>query len=202
MPGLQVAVLDGMMLQLDKYGSVLIRVNGRPAPRMLSRQANAGMISLYLQSPAISSLLYAGLRLTSHFGHGHVEIAFYETTENVTCYAVRNIVRSNIDRLRLNRSFSNLKILTENDEIALVEQVLLKLRSLGIVARFASPSECILLAVSPSLLLRKQKGLAIEALQRKYRRIENRLFKEPKVSNVKSEAFKEVACKSLCHSEV
>lgn len=174
MPQLRVAILDGETLQFDEYGPVRIRVNARPAPCSLDSKANAGMISLFLVSPGISRLLYAFMRLTSHFGFGHVEIAFYEAQDQVTFFAVRNILRSNINRLRLNQNFGSLKFSSDDDEIVLLKRVIDKLNALGIKTSFASPGECVALAVTQSLLVPKQRNLATEALRRKYRRIEKK----------------------------
>jgi hypothetical protein len=184
LPKLRVAILDGNRLELEKYGSVRVRVNARPAPTALDSEAKAGMISLYMVSPGIPSLLYAFIRLTSHFGCGHVEIAFYETQDNVTLFAVRNILRSNIDRLKLNQMFGSLRFSSEDDEIVLLERVINKLNSLGFTASFASPDECVSLALIPSLLAPRQRNLATDSLRRKYRRIEKKLTRERNLRNV------------------
>jgi hypothetical protein len=183
MPKLRVAILDGETLQFDEYGEVRIHVNARPSPKASDSEARAGMISLYLESPGISSLLYTFIRLTSHFGYGHVEIAFYEANDRVTFFAVRNILRSNLDRLRLNQYFVGLKFSSDDDEIILLRGMLHKLNSLGIKASFATPDECVSLAVNPSLLVPKQRNLATEALRRKYRRIERKLVTDRNVPN-------------------
>jgi hypothetical protein len=183
LPALHVAILDGETLQVDKYSSVKIRVNARPTPKALDSEAKAGMISLYLVSPGISSQLYAFMRLTSHFGYGHVEIAFYEIHGKVTVFAVRNILRSNIDCLRLNQTFGSLKFSSDDDEIILLREVLHKLNSLDIKTSFATPDECVSLAVTPSLLVPKQRNPAIEALRRKYRRIAKKLVADRTLPN-------------------
>ncbi len=175
LPELRVAILDGEILHFDEYGSVRIRVNARPAPQSLESEARAGMISLCLVSPGIPSLLYAFIRLTSHFGYGHVEIAFYEAHDKVTFFAIRNTLRSNIDRLRLNQSFGRLKFSSDDDDIVLLERVLNKLNSMGFKTSLATPDECVSLSVSPSLLVPKRRNRATEALRRKYRRIERKL---------------------------
>jgi hypothetical protein len=175
LPKLRVAIIDGEVFQFEEFGPVRIRVNARPAPRMLVPKTKTGIISLYLMSPGMSRLFYAALRFTSHFGHGHVEIAFYETHENVTVYAVRNILRSNIARLGLHKNFGGLKFSCDHDEIVLLKRVLNRLNSLDLKTCFASPDECVSLAVSPSLLVPKQRNLAIDALRYKYRRIERKL---------------------------
>lgn len=197
MSELRVATLDGDFLQFNEYGSVRIRVNARPAPRSFDFEARAGMISLYLVSPGISGLLYSLMRLTSHFGCGHVEFAFYETHDKVTFFAVRNIVRSNLDRLQLNKHFRSLKLSRSDDEIVLLKLLLNKLNTLGIETSFASPDECVALAVTPSLLVPKQRIETIEALRRKYQRIEKKLAADCDVTHASKKEFGEQPNKSM-----
>lgn len=197
MPKLRVAILDGETWQFDEFGAVRIRVNARPSPKASDAEARAGMISLYLESPGISSLLYTFMRMTSHFGYGHVEIAFYEANDKVTFFAVRNILRSNIDRLRLNQNFDSLKFSSDDDEIILLRGILHKLNSLGIKASFATPDECVSLAVNPSLLVPKQRIETIEALRRKYQRIEKKLATDCVLTHVSKKEFGEQPAKSM-----
>jgi hypothetical protein len=192
MPELGVAILDGEILQFEEYGSVRIRVNARPSLKSLNSEAKAGMISLYSLSPGISNLLYASMRLTSHFGYGHVEIAFYEEHDKVTFFALRNILRSNIDRFRLDQRFGSLAFSSNDDEIVLLKGVLNKLNSLGFRTSFASPDECVSLAVNQSLLVPKQRNQAIDALRRKYRRIEKKLATDRNTPKVSKKHFREL----------
>ena len=139
LPGLRTAVIDNLSLQIDDRNFVKIRVNARPKHK--ASPHNVGMISVYLVSPGIWRLTYVLIRLTSHFGIGHVEIAFYETDKNVTCFAVRNILRSNIGRFRMRNLFRNLELSKDNDEIAILQRVLLELNARGLSACLATPEE-------------------------------------------------------------
>lgn len=176
LPKLRVAILDGEVMDFAEYGKIRIRVNARPVPNSLESGAKTGMISLYLASPGISNLLYGFMRLTSHFGYGHVEIAFYEVQEKVTIFAIRNILRSNIERLSLRQRFDGLKLSSDDDEIILLKRILGKLNSLGLTTTFAPPEECVSLAISQSLLIPGKQAAAIVALRRKYKRIEKKLM--------------------------
>ncbi len=175
LPGLRTEILDGETLQIDKSYLIRVRVHGRPSAKILGSENNAGMISIHLISPGISRLSYALLRLTSHFGCGHVEIAFYETHDSVICFAIRNILRSNIDRLRLGKLFRNLKLSSDNDEIVLLQDILQELNDRGVGACLASPDECVSLAVNKTLLNPKNCHRVIEALRRRYKRISKRI---------------------------
>ena len=194
LPGLRVAKLDGEVVQFDEYGPVRIRVNARPAPGILESEANVGMISLSLVSPGISRLLYALLRLTSHFGCGHVEIAFYEEQGRVTCFAIRNIVRSNMDRLRVGGYLDGLKFSRDHDEVVLLKRVLCELESAGFKTAFASPDKCVSLAVNPALICNGQRSRATETLRRKYRRIGKKLDADRNLLNTSNSHLSKLSC--------
>jgi hypothetical protein len=133
------------------------------------------MVSLYSVEPGIARLPYAMLRLTSHFGCGELEIAFFEEKSSVTLFAVRNILKSNLDRCGTNRLCSQLKLSDRQDEIYAIRAIIQSLCKQGINASFASPEECVSLAVNESLLNPKTRNRTLAALTQKYRRIENQL---------------------------
>ena len=180
LPTTRVAIINGETFQIDASHRVKICVNSRPPCKSLGRGRRAGMISLSLTSPGISPLTYALLRITSHFGHGHIEIAFYEVhndevDDTVYCFAVRNIVRSNIDRLGWKGKFCKLKLASDNDEIIVLRRVIEQLNARGIRACLASPEECVAFAVNPSLLHSRQRKRTLESLTRRYKRIAKQL---------------------------
>ena len=185
LPHLRTTVLDSTTLQIDGDNLAKIRVNARRPPKALTSRHNAGMISVYLVSPGICRLTYSLLRLSSHFAIGHVEIAFYETDKYVSCFAVRNILRSNIRRLRLENLFRNLKLSKDKDEIAILERILEELNARGINACLSSPEECVSFAVNQSLLNPQTSDLANDALKRKYERISRRIARNNKVIHAK-----------------
>lgn len=128
------------------------------------------MVSVHLLKPGIPSPLYLLLRLTSHFGCGHIEMAFFESEEKTTFYAVRNILRSNLERVQLQRMFE-LNLLNERDEINALRAIMQELSELGCRVDFADPEECVSYAVSPSLLSPEKRKRAVKSLTSKYRRI-------------------------------
>ncbi len=175
LPQLRTSALDGVTLQIDETNLARVRVHARRRPRALGSSANAGMISIYLVSPGILRLIYFVLRLTSHFGVGHVEIAFFETDKGITIFAVRNIIQSNIHRLRLGFLFPTLKLSKERDEIAVLQRIVDELNVRGLAASLSPPEECVALAVNRSLIKSQTCSVANDALKRKYQRITKRI---------------------------
>ena len=175
LPRTRVSKLHGSTLQLNSSGDIAICVNARPASKALNAGVRAGMVSMYLLAPDIPKLLYRLARLTSHFGTGHIEMAFYEDGETVVFFAVRNILRSNINRLGVGRYFRNLSFNTNDDEIMAIQGVFQALGSRGIKATFAPPEVCLELAISKSLLNQKTRDQTIKSMMRRYKRIERQI---------------------------
>ncbi len=177
LPRTRASALHGSTLQLEATINLKTCVNSRLPPEPLASGTRAGMISVHLTEPDIPRLVYWMLRLTSHFGNGHIEIAFYEDGESIVAYAVRNIIRSNIDRLGLGRFFRRLQLGSNNDEILAVQQIFCALHSHGIHASFAPPETCIQLAINQSLLNPLTRHQTTEAMIQRYERIVRRIEK-------------------------
>jgi hypothetical protein len=171
LPVPRAAAIDGAIIQLDESVSFNVRVHAKTSPSTSGAARVGGMISVYLVHPGIRRSLYSLLRVSSHFGCGHIELAFYEDDSSVCVFAVRNILRSNLDRLGCNTCFRSLSLSTERDEIAVLARILKELRTQNLNAYLASPSECVDLAVSPWLLRPRIRARAITALTRKYERM-------------------------------
>jgi hypothetical protein len=129
------------------------------------------MISVYLMHPGIPRSLYSLLRVSSHFGCGHIELAFCEKEGSVCVFAVRNILRSNLHRLGFSAWSRNLSLRTERDEIVVLARIHEELRRQGLDLYLASPAECVDLAVTPWLLRSKTRDRTVTALTRKYERM-------------------------------
>ena len=138
---------------------------------------------MYLLAPGIPKPLYRLLRLTSHFGTGHIEMAFYEDGETVVFFAVRNILRSNINRLGVGRYFRNLPFNTNDDEIMAIQGIFQALGSRGVEGIFAPPEVCIELAISNSLLNQKTRDQTFKSMMRRYKRIERQIEMHYGVAN-------------------
>ena len=173
-PG-RASVLEGRSLTLPDLGKACIRVHGRARPAQGRSEAKYGMISLSLQNPGVNHFLYRIIRLTSHFGCGHLEMAFVDSGEGMEIYAIRNILKSNISRVHLERFFGSLKNFRDRDELRALIGVISELESLGIDCRLAHPSKCCRLAVSPVLLNSGTRDIALATLHRKYERLSKKL---------------------------
>jgi hypothetical protein len=171
LPVPRAAVIDGATIQLDETVSIKVRVHGRIRPGTSSPGRVGGMISVYLVHPGILRSLYSLLRVSSHFGCGHIELAFYEDDGTVCVFGIRNMLRSNLDRIGCNMWFRSLSLSTERDELLVLARILKELRSRELNAYLVSPAECVDLAVSPWLLRPRIRARAITALTRKYERM-------------------------------
>jgi hypothetical protein len=170
-PRLRVAKLDRAVLMLARREPAVMRVHSRPISLTKRVVGETGMIAVYLKSPGISSLAYRLLRLTSHFGDGHIELAFVEDSTGVTFYAIRNILRSNLERFGGQVYFRGLKLGRERDEWLVLLSVIEALESCGIRVAFAPPAECVALAVNKSLVSSETQARAAVALERKYKKV-------------------------------
>ena len=185
------AVIDGTTIQFDESVSVRVRVHARIPPSPSGDALVGGMISVYLEHPGIPRSLYSLLRVSSHFGCGHIELAFREEDGSVCVFAVRNMLCSNLHRLGCSACFRDLPLGTECDEIVVLAQIFDELRMHGLSACLASPADCVNLSVSPWLLRSKTRDRAIKALTRKYERMarqvamhNNPLRAEPRAARV------------------
>lgn len=167
--------IDRQVILLDENNPATIRVHSRPIPKSVEVASSAGMISVFLHSPGISRLSYFVLRLTSHFGMGHIEIAFYEKHNCIVFFATRNMLQANIDRIGLKRFFPALRLSSRDDEIAVLQQIVNLFSSYGKTFSFALPEHCIALAVHPSLLNPKTEMRMKEAISRNYKRIAKKI---------------------------
>ena len=175
LPRTRASIIHGSILRVGGSANIEIHVNTRVAPKGLRPGTKAGMISVSLVEPNIPKPLYWLLRLTSHFGTGHVEIAFYEEGETIVFFAIRNIIRSNINRLGMVRRFRSLQLGSNSDEINVAKQIATTFFSCGIPVVFAAPETCIELSVNRSLLNPKTHDKALEAMTRKYKYIASRI---------------------------
>lgn len=171
LPTPRAAIIDGQTLQVDGFDRAKICVHARAPSKSFRSGQIAGMISIYSVAPGIPRLFYTLLRLTSHFGCGHIEIAFLEEKGRVTFFAIRNILRSNIDRLGCRRLFCNLELSNDHDEIIFLRIISQLLHTHGLNTSFASPEDCVSLAVNESLLNPETRNQTLEAMKRKYKRL-------------------------------
>ena len=166
------AALDGHLLHSERLGELLARVHPRLRPGRGAPRAHYGLISVRQRQPAVGRLLYRYLCLTSHFGCGHFEIAFYEQGDEVTIYSVRNTARSNAQRIGLVDTARQLRLVGHGEARILLREVVSLLESHGLVTRIAAPHDCIRLSVSESLLPPRSRAAVLDTLTRKYERLQ------------------------------
>ena len=171
----RVSCLDDVVVNLDDSSLARIRVHGKRRPANGCSSAKYGMISLELVHSGVHPLLDRILLLMSHFGCGHLELAYVDKDDRLEIYAVRNVAEANVSRLRLRQIFSSLKPMTMEEEYLVLSKILSVLSNLGINCGLASPRECCRLAISPGLLKSKTERVTREWLLRKYQRISRKL---------------------------
>lgn len=171
----QAAILDGRKLDVEGLFQVKIRVHARVPPASLAGCDRAGMLSVWLVDSGMPWPLYGLLRRTSHFGCGHIEIAFYEEAQIITFYAVRNIVRSNAERIGCQRFLDSSGLLKDSDEVALLQTLSRTLTDHGLQTCFASPENCVAFSVNNQLLPPEKRVMIRSSLRKRYVRIWKRV---------------------------
>lgn len=171
----QIAPIHGSTISCERLGDIVVFVHSRKRPPSGSDEANFGMISVRQLHPKMSRLLYRYFCLTSHFGSGHMEIAFYEKDRRVIFHAVRNIARSNALRLGLATMAEKLLLIQRDEETQVILEVASLLEEHGFVTQIAPPEECVSLSVCDRLLHPEAKMRVLDTLKRKYERLHRRL---------------------------
>lgn len=135
------------------------------------------MFSCRQDLPALNRWLSRYLCLTSHFGCGHLEIAFYDDGAQLTIFAVRNTARSNAQRLGWRRIAKRLR--SERSDLRAVRALINELECAGTSVRLAPATQCVALALNPRLVPRPSLAKTRAALGRKYRRLPRALGMTP-----------------------
>lgn len=160
-------------LHTESNEGILFFVHRRPRPKSFSGKANFGMISLKQTHPKIHPLLHWYFCLTSHFGCGQTEIAFFEEHNKVKLYALRNTAASNVFRLGWADMARQLKLANRDDVV--MRLVINHLEDKGIASVLASTSECVDLAVSNLLLSPGSREQTISAIKRRHSQLQKAL---------------------------
>ena len=147
------------------------RVYARRQPADGGPRADHGVISLRLRRPPMPRWLYRIICATSHFGDGHVEVAFYWRGNAVTVYAVRNIAAGNVHRLGLAAAAARLRITSARESLSVLRGVADALKAIGLQVGHAIPEECIALSVDDRLLAAGDRERAVTHWRRHYRRL-------------------------------
>lgn len=147
-------------------------VHARRAPCNQDNENRAyGMISLRLWDPALHPLVYRYFCLTSHFGQGHLEAAFYEENGRCVVYALRNTARANASRLGLKGLAQALAVSRSSDETVILREVERIFAPHFSSVVLAHPAETLRLAVDERLLDPKRRQDALRGMKARYRRV-------------------------------
>ena len=165
------SLMNGTHFYTENLGGLLFKVHSRRRPPLGAAKAEFGMISLCQTRPGIGRCLYWYFCQTSHFGCGHMEIAFYEYKRDITFYAVRNTARSNASRLGLNKIANDMLLVKRNEEAVIILEVAKLLETHGFQTRFAPADECVNLSLNTRLLRLGSQLKVSNTLRRKYLRL-------------------------------
>lgn len=175
LPRSKVSKLDRHVIDLAD-AELVLRVHARVPAHEELRDRSAGMISVKLRRPGLSRLPYSLACLTSHFGCGQIEVAFYEEGERVVCYGLRDIVRANLKRIGWEALLGNRYLEGDEDvETTVLRFVLEALKEGGFEASLASPADCVRYSVDLALVAPKRAERMLRALHRRYARIARRV---------------------------
>ncbi|MEM7457228.1 MAG: hypothetical protein AAF456_22995 [Planctomycetota bacterium] len=166
-----VSTLNNGKFRLHDGRGLGLKVHSRLVRDRGGRMLSGGMFSTWLLSPPIQTYVYRLLRLTSHFGCGHIEVAFIEFEDQIVIYAVRNILKSNLDRIGFRRISARLGLCEEQSEIAVIRSIAQLTREQGLQIAVATPQDCVQLAVTPLLIHPTRIEKTLNALEKKYLRI-------------------------------
>ena len=161
--------LHGTTLSAGDDGILRFFVHSRPRPAHYTGEAHFGMISIRQQRPPLDRLLYKYLCLTSHFGCGHVEMAYYELHGKVMIYAVRNIASANALRLKLIQTARCLDAYGWHER--LLPHIVRYVGRHGLTVGPAPIDDCLRLAVSLRLIHPQTRSRSLRTLTRKSKRL-------------------------------
>ena len=166
--------ISGTAVDSEPLGKFDVFVHRRPAPIDATPNVRFGMISVRQRRSSINRWLYHYLLLTSHFGCGHLEVAYYETDDFVVFYGIRNILKSNVDRLGLRTVGDKLRLATHGENILVLQELASLLAMRELTTSFATGRECVRLAVRAELLNPQSQDLILSNLEKKYDRLHDR----------------------------
>lgn len=169
----QLARLHRTQFHSEEFGDLQVSVHARPGPQSFPGEANFGMISVQQRYPGLGPVLYRYFCLTSHFGCGQTEIAFYETQGRVTLYALRNTAASNAFRLGW-CDISKKLTLSKRDDVVM-RVIMQYLEKNAFATALADVSECLNLSISNWLLNPASRVRAMYAMKKKYTRLHRTL---------------------------
>jgi len=166
-----VSQLHGMAIASPGLGSLLVQVHFRVRPASATIDGVFGILSLKQAVPTVGRWSYRYLCATSHFGCGHLEVAFFERHGTVTFYGIRNMASANARRLGLQGLSSRLRLVRAGENEQVLALLARCLQEQGLVTKHARPQDCLALAVDDRLLPPANQAQAKRSLYRKYQKL-------------------------------
>ena len=163
--------LSGASISSEDLGKWALHIYPRVRPSAASESGRYGLLSLQRLSPDTSGLVYSFFCSTSHFGRGHVEIAFFEHEGEVTYYGIRNIASANAHRLGLKKLSSRFRLSRSGEDALVLRFVSQILEKNGFAVKHAAAEDCIKLAVDCRLLPRGNEVKVRNMLHQKYQKL-------------------------------
>lgn len=151
-PPLRLAIFDRSRLELRGGGQATLRVHRRRLPATKPTIGPTGMLAIRLQASGLPGWLDRWMCLTSHFGSGHIELAFVESAESVIFYAVRNIAASNLARIGGQRWLGLTYAARCPDDCSVLLDVADWLGRHGVTCSLAPAQDCVDYAVNRGLV--------------------------------------------------
>ena len=170
-PPLRLAVFDRSCLELRGGTQATLRVHRRRLPAAKPTIGPTGMLAIRLQSSGLPGWLDRWMCLTSHFGSGHIELAFVESADSVTFYAVRNIAASNLARIGGQRWLGLAKATRGPDDFSVLLDVADWLGRHGVACSLAPPEDCVDYAVDRCLVPTDRWPQLRLSLEKRYARL-------------------------------
>lgn len=163
--------LSGTSISSEDLGDWTLRIHPRVRPSSASAEGRFGVFSLRKQSSGVGGLIYSLFCSTSHFGGGHVEIAFFEKDGEVTYYGIRNIASANAHRLGLKTLSSYFRLSRSGEDALVLRFVSRSLEENGFAIKHATAHDCINFTVDNRLLPRGREQKVRKSLHRKYQKL-------------------------------
>ncbi|MFT5153239.1 MAG: hypothetical protein ACI841_003239 [Planctomycetota bacterium] len=163
--------LQGYRIRIDAISELTLHLHARPTPNGAEPSNRYAVASLQLLRSPIPRWKYRFLCNSSHFGCGHIEVAFYEREGALTIYGIRNIARANAERIGWHSASERLSLQEHGEDQLVLQLLCAKLNESGFATRHAKPDECLNLSVDPRLISRKTLARTTRALHKKYVRL-------------------------------
>jgi len=163
--------LSGANISSEELGEWTLHIHSRVRPKAANAVGRFGVISLQQLAPPVGGLVYSFFCSTSHFGRGHVEVAFFETEDEVSYYGIRNIASANAHRLGLKGLSSRFRLSKSGEDAMVLRFVSRALEENGFSVKHATAHDCINFTIDNRLLPNGGEEKVRNLLHQKYHRL-------------------------------